>query len=108
VTPKPWQRFLIGVAALAIAIYASDRVGVPNHLPGVALDWRLLFHVERGAALVGAVGVVVLVAWRGAHGDWPIGFGNLFQYAPKEAVKVTADALEDQDKRIAILEAKIR
>jgi len=51
---------------------------------------------------------VVLVAWRGAHGDWPISFGNLFQYAPKEAVKVTADALEDQDKRIAILEAKIR
>jgi hypothetical protein len=101
---SPRVRFVAGGAVVGGAVYASSRVGVPKGLPGVALGWPLLFHIERGAAIVAAVGLIALVLWRGVNGEWPIGFGNLFQYAPKEAVKVTADALEKQREKIAILE----
>ncbi len=64
----------------------------------------MLFHVERGVAMVAAIGLVALVLWRGVHGDWPTSYGSLLQYAPKEAVKVTAETLEEQDERLVILE----
>jgi hypothetical protein len=97
-------RFAIGVFVVAGCVYASSRVGIPKTLPGIALGWPLLFHVERGAALIGAIGLVALVLWRGAKGEWPIGFANLFEYAPKQAVEVAADTLKKQNERISDLE----
>ena len=106
---RPVVLFVCAVAAFALLMLASSSVGVPHdakgaeHLPTVALGWRLLFHVERVSSLMVAVGIVMLVAWRGAHGDWPIKFGNV-EYAPKAAVRETADVLADQDERVRILE----
>jgi hypothetical protein len=100
-------RFGLGALVVAGCVFASSRVGVPKTLPGIALGWPLLFHIERGAALIGAIGLATLVLWRGADGEWPISFGNLFQYAPKEAVQVAADAIEEQDDRIAIIEGRL-
>jgi hypothetical protein len=102
---------LFGLAAMLFValVIASSLVGTPHDskhvetLPSVALAWRLLFHVERASALMGAVGLVGLVAWRAAHGDLPNKVGNV-EFAPKEAVRVTADALDKQDKRLRILE----
>jgi hypothetical protein len=54
---------------LAVAIYASTRAAVPDPLPGVALGWTALFHVERAGAVLGAIGVVVLIAWRALSGN---------------------------------------
>lgn len=106
---RPAALFAGAVVVFAILIFASSSVDVPHDakgaekLPAVALGWRLLFHVERVSALMLAIGTVLLVAWRGAHGDWPIKFGNV-EYAPKEAVRETADVLADQDERVRILE----
>ena len=66
----PWLRFVLAFAAFAGIVFASSLVGVPHDahgreaLPGVALDWRLLFHILRASAVVGAVGTVMLIAWR--------------------------------------------
>lgn len=105
-TIPPWVRFAAIIALLGVLVYVSSCVGVPSKLPGAALGWRLLFHVERAAALLGGIGVVLLIGWRGSHGEWPIKFANV-EYAPKEAVAVTASTLEDQDERIKILEGKL-
>jgi ABC-type phosphate transport system auxiliary subunit len=99
------------MASFAALIAWSSAIGTPHShhveaLPAIALGSRLLFHVERAAAILALVGVVVLVGWRGAHGEWPIKFGNV-EYAPKEAVKVTADALAKQDKRLRRLEDRV-
>lgn len=100
--------FLGLMVAFVALILASSAIGTPHAkhvetLPSIALGSGLLFHVERAAVLLGLVGVVVLVGWRGAHGDWPIKLGNV-EYAPKEAVAVTADALTKQDERLRRLE----
>ena len=107
---RVWLRFVGAVAAFVVLVAVSSAVGVPHDahgreaLPAVALDWRLLFHIQRAGAMLAAIGVVLLVAWRGAHGDWPVKFGQV-EYAPKEAVAVTADALAKQDRRLQLLEA---
>lgn len=110
-----WRRhlkFASAVALLAVAVVASSSVGVPHDehgtetLPSVAMDWRLLFHVERASALLGTLGIILLIAWRGARGEWPIKFGNV-EYAPKEAITVAADALEKQDRRLRIIETEL-
>jgi hypothetical protein len=106
---RPVVLFAGAVVVFALLMLASSSVGVPHdargaeRLPAVALGWRLLFHVERVSSLMLAIGTVMLVAWRGAHGDWPIKFGNV-EYAPKEAVRETADVLADQDERVRLLE----
>jgi hypothetical protein len=55
---------------LAVAIYASTRAAIPDPLPGVALGWTALFHVERAGAMLGAIGVVALIAWRALSGEF--------------------------------------
>jgi hypothetical protein len=93
-------------------VAASSAVGVPRNakgaenLPAVALGWRLLFHIERAGAILGIVALVTLIAWRGAHGDWPIKFGNL-EYAPKEVGRITSDALKKQEIRLRYLEDEL-
>jgi hypothetical protein len=111
--PSPPVRFLIACAAFGSALYVSHKVGVPHNakgqedLPGVALGWRLLFHVQRAGALLGIVATVGLIGWRGAHGEWPIKFGNV-EYAPKQAVSVTADAIDKQNQRLSKIERFLR
>lgn len=108
---SPVFRFAAGALVFCLAIYISHRVGVPQDskgsikLPSVALDWRLLFHVERAAALVGAAGAVLLIAWNGAHGIWPTKFANL-EYAPKETAEVTAKALDELGGRLHEVEKR--
>lgn len=91
------------VAALfASAICSSTRATVPHLLPGVALGWEALFHVERAGAILGAIGVVLLIAWRALSGEFPIRFGNV-EYAKK----VTSEAEEvsaSQEYRLQALE----
>jgi hypothetical protein len=109
-TPHQVRRTLILVVA---AVLASSSAGVPHDLrgaeslPSAAMGWRLLFHVERAGALLGVGGITLLIAWRGSRGEWPVRFGNV-EYAPKEAIAVTADALEKQDRRLRMLEAELR
>lgn len=90
----------------AVAVYASMRAAVPDPLPGVALGWTALFHVERAGAMLGAIGVVALIAWRALSGDFPIKFGNV-EYAAKEAAAEAEEISESQERRIRALEVLV-
>lgn len=83
-------------------VYVSERAGVPDKLPGAALGWNLLFHLERAAAVLGACGVVLLVGWRAMHGEFPIRFGNV-EYA-QQAAGAAAEATAAQERRLRVIE----
>jgi hypothetical protein len=90
-------------ACFGLAVLASSLHGVPQQLPGVALDWRLLFHVERASALLATSGAILLVAWRGTRGEFPVKFGQL-EYAVKDAAAFAAEVDESHEKRLQTLE----
>ena len=97
-----WKAIL-AVVVLAAVAWASKMAGhVPAHLPGAALNWTLLFHVERAAAVLAVIGTVWLVIWRGLHGEFPFKFGNL-EYAQK-AANASAEATASQERRLRALE----
>ena len=93
----------IVIAIFAGMVYASDRAGVPDSLPGAALGWVALFHVERAGAMLGAVGIVLLIGWRALSGEFPIKFGNL-EYEVKEAASQAGEVADSHDRRIRALE----
>jgi RNA polymerase sigma factor (sigma-70 family) len=61
------------------AIVASIASGTPSKLPGIALGWSVLLHIERAAAIASAVAVaavVILQFWRGQlPTSLPLGVG---------------------------------
>jgi hypothetical protein len=87
----------------AIAVYLSTRAAVPDLLPGVALGWGALFHIERAGAMLGAIGVVLLVMWRALSGEFPIRFGNV-EYAPKDVTGELEETSRSQEHRLRALE----
>ena len=70
--------------------------GAPSNLPGAALSWQPLFYVERASALLGGLGVVLLVGWRALHGQFPIKFGNIEYEQELQASTETADSHEQR------------
>lgn len=98
------------LAVFAAAVYLSHRAGLPekpdgteDELPSVALGWKLLFHVERAGALLGALGVVLLIGWRATRGEFPIRFGQV-EYAARAAADEAAKATASQERRLRYLE----
>jgi hypothetical protein len=94
-----------GAAVLGVfglAILASALAGTPDELPDVALEWCPLFHILRASALLGAVGVVLLIGWRATKGEFPIKFGNI-EYA-KEAAAEAQKVSTAQERRLQYLE----
>jgi hypothetical protein len=95
----------VGVVVLfAAAIVGSAIKGEPDPLPGAALGWPVLLHVERAAAILGAAGAVGLVGWKAAHGEFPIKFGAL-EYPAKEADAEAKKATAAQEERLQSIEA---
>lgn len=88
------------------AVCASSHAAVPHPLPGVALGWPALLHVERGAALLGAVGTVVLIGWRALSGEFPIKFGNV-EYAVERVVAEAEEVSVSHERRIRLLEVLV-
>lgn len=84
------------------AIVASEVASTPAELPDVAMGWALLFHLERAAALLGVIGIVLLIGWRAIQGEFPVKFGNV-EYA-KEAAAEAEQGAEEQEHRIRVLE----
>lgn len=99
-------RGAVVAVVLAVAVYASTRAATPDPLPGVALGWLALLHIERAAALLGAIGIVALIGWRALSGDFPIKFGNV-EYAAKQAAAEAEEASASQEQRIRLLEVLV-
>jgi type VI protein secretion system component VasK len=99
-------RLVKGMSVLfvfAIAVAASVVAGVPGQLPNVAMGWVLLFHIERAAALLGVIGLVLLIGWRAVQGELPIKLGNV-EYEAKRAAADAEIVAEELEHRIRILE----
>lgn len=96
-------RGLFVAGLFAGAIYLSTQAAVPELLPGVALGWEALFHVERAAAMLGGIGVVLLVGWRALSGEFPVRFGNV-EYATKDVTSEAEEASASQEYRLRLLE----
>lgn len=92
---------LVFAAVLALSIGS----GRPAKLPGAALGWVWLLHVERAAVALGAVGTVWLVGWRALHGHFPMKFGNI-EYAGE--LLASADTVNAHEKRLEMLEDYVR
>lgn len=109
----PRLRFLLVLAVFAAVLWASARVGVPqdatghDDLPDVALGWRPLLHILRAGALLSAIGAAVMIAWRGAHGEWPVKVGQV-EYAQNETDAASSELLDRQGERIEVVEAQLR
>jgi len=59
------------VTAFALATSLSVAHGAPRDLPGIALDWPLLLHLERGAVTATGVALLLLFVLRGLEGNFP-------------------------------------
>jgi hypothetical protein len=78
-----WWRPIPALALLAVAAVLSTTAGAPDDLPGVALGWPLLLHLERAAVLVAGLALVVLVGSRATMGHFPFRLGQI-EYAVAE------------------------
>jgi hypothetical protein len=100
-------RRALRVAAIAVAFGAAVGLsyvhGAPPVLPGAALSWSLLFHIERAIGLLAALGVVFVVGWRAIDGEFPVRFGNV-EYAVESTAAETDLALARLEKRVDNLE----
>jgi hypothetical protein len=75
-----WWRPLPALALLLAGTSLSASAGTPAVLPGVALEWPLLLHLERGALLLAGLALVLLVGARATLGEFPFRLGQL-EYA---------------------------
>jgi hypothetical protein len=92
------------MALLFAAVLAASLIAdAPKKLPSVALGWGLLFHVQRAAAVLATLGATALVAWKAAHREFPVKFGQL-EYPAKEVDATAADAIAGLNERVADIE----
>jgi len=99
-----WWRPIPALALLFTAAVLSASAGTPEELPGLALGWPLLLHLERAVVLVAGLGIVVLVGARATMGRFPIRLGQI-EYAVGRAV-AEFDGRDDlRTERLAALEA---
>jgi hypothetical protein len=89
------------VIVFVLALIGSVAYGSPAKLPGAALGWTLLLHVERASAVLAVLGAVWLVGWRALHGRFPIKFGHVEYEDEFAASAVTVDAHE---RRLKVIE----
>ncbi len=78
-----WWRQIPALVLSAVAAAFSVTAGAPTELPGVALGWPLLLHLERAAVLVAGLALVVLVGTRATMGHFPFRLGQI-EYAVAE------------------------
>ena len=105
-TPSRWW-FVAIVVAYAGVVLASVLYGTPARLPGVALGFPLLLHLERAAAVVGAIGAVLVVAILTRHGYLPSQLGNIGYPAigrQHELERRVAELQQQLDERLVPLE----
>jgi hypothetical protein len=96
-----------GVAlVLAFGVALSAAHGTPSEMPGAALGWPTLLHLERAVAFIGILAVVLLVGVRALNGRFPIRFGQI-EY-PAEQPEYEVDLVqESHEQRLEAIEAML-
>lgn len=75
---RPWfGSFVLIVGAYVMVALVSVLNGTPKKLPGVALGFPLLLHLERAGAVLAAIGAVLVVARLAWLGELPNQLGNI-------------------------------
>lgn len=98
-----WWRPLPALVLLSLAVVLSSSAGTPNELPGVALGWPLLLHLERAVVLVAGLGLVVLVGARATMGRFPFRLGQI-EYAMERMTTEFGTAAQADRQRLDELE----
>lgn len=88
---------------------ASVLYGAPAKLPGVALGFPVLLHLERAGAVLAVVSVVSTFAYMTSLGHLPSQFGNVIGYPAADRQHVleylTAEFRRRIERRLVLLEA---
>lgn len=95
------RRVVTLTLVVGLVIAWSALRGAPSNLPGAALGWAPLFYVERASALLGGLGIILLVGWRALHGQFPIKFGN-FEYA--QELQASTETVDAHERRLRLIE----
>jgi len=75
---RRWRGWLVMIPVISIAGFtASVLYGTPVKLPGVALGFPLLLHLERAAALLAVLAGVAVFAYMTSLGHLPSQLGNI-------------------------------
>jgi hypothetical protein len=76
-----WRGWLIVIPGIYVGGFvASLLYGRPAKLPGVALGFPMLLHLERAGAVLAVVSVVSIFAYMTSLGHLPSQFGNVIGY----------------------------
>lgn len=100
-----WWRPIPALALLGVATVLSSSAGTPVVLPGIALEWPLLLHLERGALLLAGLALVLLIGARATMGQFPFRLGQL-EYTVKEMADQYDEADRLQWEHLKALEAE--
>jgi hypothetical protein len=92
-----WRGWLIVIPGMYVGGFvASVLYGTPAKLPGVALGFPMLLHLERAGAVLAVVSVVSIFAYMTSLGHLPSQFGN-----------VIGDPVADQQHELERLTAEL-
>jgi hypothetical protein len=104
-----WRGWLIVIPGIYVGgLVASVLYGTPAKLPGVALGFPMLLHLERAGAVLAVVSVVSIFAYMTSLGHLPSQFGNVIGYPvadrQHELERLTAELGRRIERRLVPLE----
>ncbi len=106
---RRWRGWLVVIpGAYAVSFVASLLYGAPARLPGIALGFPVLLHLERAAAVLGVLAAVSTFAYMTSLGHLPNQFGNIIGYPgagqQHDIESVAAEHDRKVDRRLIALE----
>jgi hypothetical protein len=104
-----WRGWLVAIPGIYVAgLVASVLYGTPAKLPGLALGFPMLLHLERAGAVLAVVSVVSIFAYMTSLGHLPSQFGNVIGYPvadrQHELERLTAELGRRIERRLVPLE----
>jgi hypothetical protein len=96
-----WRGWLIVIPGIYVGGFvASVLYGTPAKLPGVALGFPMLLHLERAGAVLAVVSVVSIFAYMTSLGHLPSQFGNVIGYPVADQQHELERLAAEVDRRI--------